>query len=130
MKPNIKLFRDALSSRIQYHDSMLRIEKLGIDQAILKQSQAGLTLAQGNLAPAPMQNTAFPHRMLTTRQKLIGADGGIHNPPGAAGKTPALPGQPGHAATNVIDRLGGLDPQGMTIDGNNAAGLRKSAPIG
>lgn len=37
----------------------------------------------------------------------------------------ALPGTPGHAATNVIDQQGALDPRGMTIDGNNAAGVKK-----
>ncbi|QDT78629.1 hypothetical protein Mal35_20780 [Gimesia maris] len=35
----------------------------------------------------------------------------------------ALPGTPGHAATNVIDQQGGLDPRGQTVDGNNAAGV-------
>jgi len=37
----------------------------------------------------------------------------------------AMPGTPGHAATNVIDQHGGLDPRGLTVDGNNAAGVRK-----
>lgn len=37
----------------------------------------------------------------------------------------AMPGTPGHAATNVIDQRGGLDPRGMTVDGNNAAGVAK-----
>ncbi len=37
----------------------------------------------------------------------------------------AMPGVPGHAATNVIDQRGGLDPRGMTVDGNNAAGIKK-----
>ena len=36
-----------------------------------------------------------------------------------------MPGTPGHAATNVIDNQGGLDPRGITIDGNNAAGVPK-----
>ena len=36
-----------------------------------------------------------------------------------------MPGTPGHAATNVIDQQGGLDPRGLTVDGNNAAGVRK-----
>jgi len=39
----------------------------------------------------------------------------------------ALPGVPGHAATNVIDQQGGLDPRGLTVDGNNAAGIKKLA---
>jgi hypothetical protein len=42
-------------------------------------------------------------------------------------KTPALPGTPGHMATNVIDGKGGLDPRGLTIDGNNASGISKGA---
>ena len=37
----------------------------------------------------------------------------------------AMPGTPGHQATNFIDQQGGLDPRGMTIDGNNAAGTPK-----
>lgn len=38
----------------------------------------------------------------------------------------AMPGTPGHAATNVIDQRGGLDPRGLTVDGNNAAGEAKA----
>lgn len=45
--------------------------------------------------------------------------------PGTDGKSAKLPGSPGHAATNVIDRNGGLDPTGKTVDGNNAAGISK-----
>ncbi len=41
-----------------------------------------------------------------------------------------MPGTPGHAATNVIDRMGGLDPQGVTVDGNNAAGVAKGFKMG
>lgn len=37
----------------------------------------------------------------------------------------AIPGMPGHAATNVIDQQGALDPRGLTVDGNNAASLVK-----
>lgn len=37
-----------------------------------------------------------------------------------------MPGTPGHAATNVIDQRGGLDPRGLTVDGNNAAGEAKA----
>lgn len=39
----------------------------------------------------------------------------------------ALPGSPGHAATNVIDQRGALDPRGLTIDGNNSASIKKFA---
>lgn len=39
----------------------------------------------------------------------------------------ALPGTPGHAATNVIDQRGALDPRGLTIDGNNSASVQKFA---
>ena len=42
----------------------------------------------------------------------------------------AMPGTPGHAATNVIDQQGGLDPRGMTVDGNNAAGVPKGFKMG
>ncbi len=37
----------------------------------------------------------------------------------------AMPGMPGHAATNVIDQQGALDPRGMTVDGNNSASVIK-----
>lgn len=37
----------------------------------------------------------------------------------------AMPGMPGHAATNVIDQQGALDPRGITVDGNNAASAIK-----
>lgn len=39
----------------------------------------------------------------------------------------ALPGSPGHAATNVIDQRGALDPRGLTIDGNNSSTVQKIA---
>ena len=42
----------------------------------------------------------------------------------------AMPGTPGHAATNTIDQHGGLDPRGLTVDGNNAAGVPKGFKIG
>lgn len=42
----------------------------------------------------------------------------------------ALPGTPGHSATNVIDQRGGLDPRHQTVDGNNAAGVQKGFNIG
>lgn len=48
-------------------------------------------------------------------------------PPTTGMKAMALPGTPGHAATNVIDQLGALDASGRTVDGNNAAGIRKGA---
>jgi hypothetical protein len=44
--------------------------------------------------------------------------------PAPGNKAPNLPGTPGHAATNVIDRMGPLDPSGQTVDGNNAANAR------
>lgn len=53
----------------------------------------------------------------------VPSGGSLHTPPGEAGMSTALPGAPGHAATNVIDRLGGLDARGFTVDGNNAAGI-------
>lgn len=37
----------------------------------------------------------------------------------------AMPGMPGHAASNVIDQQGALDPRGLTVDGNNAASAIK-----
>ena len=37
----------------------------------------------------------------------------------------AIPGTPGHAATNVIDQYGALDPRGLTVDGNNSAAVTK-----
>ena len=45
-------------------------------------------------------------------------------------KAKAMPGMSGHAATNIIDRQGGLDPRGMTVDGNNAAGVAKGFKMG
>jgi hypothetical protein len=37
----------------------------------------------------------------------------------------AIPGTPGHAATNVIDQYGALAPRGLTVDGNNSAAVTK-----
>lgn len=60
-------------------------------------------------------------------QSTLHQSGWLSRPslPGADGKSAKMPGSPGHAATNVIDRLGGLDPTGKTVDGNNAAGISK-----
>jgi len=49
--------------------------------------------------------------------------------PGMDTTAAAMPGTPGHAATNVIDQQGGLDPRGLTVDGNNAAGVPKGFKI-
>jgi hypothetical protein len=49
--------------------------------------------------------------------------------PGMDTTAAAMPGTPGHAATNVIDQQGGLDPRGLTVDGNNAAGLLQSLRV-
>lgn len=46
--------------------------------------------------------------------------------PGKDTRAAALPGSPGHSAINVIDQRGALDPRGLTVDGNNAAGLKKA----
>ena len=57
---------------------------------------------------------------------MIGQPGpGLDGPSNT--KATAMPGSPGHAATNIIDQKGGLDPMGMTVDGNNAAGVSKAA---
>lgn len=47
--------------------------------------------------------------------------------PTKPGFAAALPGMSGSPATNVIDRLGGLDATGQAVDGNHAAGIRKGA---
>ena len=49
--------------------------------------------------------------------------------PGRPSHASAVPGSPGHTATNAIDRYGALDPNGLTIDGNNAAGLPKTQKL-
>lgn len=63
----------------------------------------------------------------SSAQSRLQQSGWLSRPtlPGADGKSAKLPGSPGHAATNVIDRQGGLDPTGRTVDGNNAAGVSK-----
>lgn len=65
-------------------------------------------------AASPLRplGSLFPQRTPTTGQKAT-----------------ALPGTPGHAATNVIDQLGGLDASGRTVDGNNGAGIRKGSAL-
>src|SRR5690606_10006138 len=45
-------------------------------------------------------------------------------PPGGQA-APAVPGLAGSAAVNVIDQKGGLDAQGLVVDGNHAAGVAK-----
>ncbi len=69
---------------------------------------------------AGMPAAAPGHQTLTgVAQRPIGLDQPCDT------RATAMPGTPGHAATNVIDQQGGLDPRGMTIDGNNAAGIKK-----
>lgn len=72
--------------------------------------------------PAGLPAAAPGHQTLTgVQQRPIGLD-----QPCDTRATP-MPGTPGHAATNIIDQQGGLDPRGLTVDGNNAAGVRKFA---
>lgn len=70
------------------------------------------TVGASPIAPGHPTMTGVP-------QRAIGLDSPVDT-----SATP-LPGAPGHAATNVIDQQGGLDPKGLTVDGNNAAGIKK-----
>lgn len=76
----------------------------------------------GSVPQSGMPAAAPGHQTLTgVAQRPLGLDRPMDT------RATALPGTPGHAATNVIDQRGGLDPRGMTVDGNNAAGIKKLA---
>ena len=77
-------------------------------------------------SPAMMQQmqSRMPQMAGQIGQPGSGLDGPMNT------KATAMPGTPGHMATNVIDQQGGLDPMGVTIDGNNAAGTPKDGLMG
>ncbi len=81
---------------------------------IAPQAPATPQTAAGMPAAAPGHQT-----MTGVAQRPLGLDQPCDT------RATALPGAPGHAATNVIDQRGGLDPRGLTVDGNNAAGIKK-----
>lgn len=72
-----------------------------------------------NQAHATMQQFLPPPPTAGQGSPQVGLDGPSDT------RAAAMPGTPGHAATNVIDQQGGLDPRGQTVDGNNAAGVAK-----
>lgn len=74
----------------------------------------------------PSQSGGTPGIGAATRSMVPGA-GAANLAQPQDNRAAALPGTPGHAATNVIDQRGPLDPQGLTVDGNNAAGIKKLA---
>lgn len=79
------------------------------------------------LAQAQQQMQQFMKQPMPMAGQGTGQTGlDAAQPVGAAN----MPGTPGHAATNVIDRQGGLDPKGVTVDGNNAAGVPKGFKMG
>lgn len=77
----------------------------------------------GPVSPGAMPQAAPGHATLTgIQQRPLGLDRPCDT------RAAAVPGLAGSAATNVIDQQGGLDPRGLKVDGNNAAGISKLAP--
>lgn len=75
------------------------------------------------VSPGAMPQAAPGHATLTgIQQRPLGLDRPCDT------RAAAVPGLAGSAATNVIDQQGGLDPRGLKVDGNNAAGISKLAP--
>jgi len=84
-------------------------------QPMLQQPGLPQTLPAAGASPvAPGAPT-----MTGVPQKPIGLDQPCDT------RAAAIPGTPGHAATNVIDQYGALDPRGLTVDGNNSAAVTK-----
>ncbi|MFI4851267.1 MAG: hypothetical protein ACIAZJ_19300 [Gimesia chilikensis] len=88
---------------------------------------AGVPVQQPQNAMVPVAQAKQQMQQFMQPQGLIAGQGvmptGLDGPSDT--RATAMPGVPGHAATNVIDRMGGLDPRGQTVDGNNAAGVPK-----
>lgn len=109
------------------------------DGHLLEPRHRDLLVKQAILAAQPSQSAAVPLAQAQAAMQSflpgqpLQAGQGVR-PTGLDGpsdtRAEALPGTPGHAATNVIDRQGGLDPRGMTVDGNNAAGVPKGFKMG
>lgn len=86
---------------------------------------------------APQGSTLTPASLLPNMQQFMHTQplqAGIGLPQNGLDRpqdtsAAAMPGTPGHAATNVIDQRGGLDPRGLTLDGNNAAGVPKGFKV-
>lgn len=94
-----------------------------------RQQAATFSLPSGARVPFP--GVSVPQPPASHQLPPTGLDAApaapTAQPPSA--RAAALPGTPGHAATNVIDRQGALDPRGLTVDGNNAAGVPKSLKL-
>ena len=82
----------------------------------------GMQAAQRLLVPGTRPGTGRQPRAPGTNLPATGLDA-VGSPFAAT-----LPGRAGHASVNVIDQQGALDPTGRTVDGNNAAGVRKLSP--
>ncbi|MFN3152916.1 DUF5661 family protein [Bremerella sp.] len=88
------------------------------------------------LAEAQQQMQAFlPGQPLQAGQGVpqTGLDGPMAQDAQTAdagvGRATAVPGMEGTAAANPIDMHGGLDPRGLALDGNHAAGVQKGFKI-
>lgn len=97
-----------------------RLREQLVKQALaIAPSQPGQTM--------PVQQAEQAMQQFMPQKPLLAGQGpmqtGLDGPSDT--RAAAMPGTPGHAATNVIDQRGGLDPRGMTVDGNNAAGVAK-----
>jgi len=76
-------------------------------------------------AAVPLQSAQATMQQFSAKKPMMAGQGMLQNGLDAQPTNTtaaAMPGTPGHAATNVIDQQGGLDPRGLTVDGNNAAG--------
>lgn len=94
--------------------------------------QPGMPVQQEQTANVPLAQAQQQMQQFMKQPMPVAGQG-----PGQTGLDAAqpvgaanMPGTPGHAATNVIDRQGGLDPKGVTVDGNNAAGVPKGFKMG
>ncbi len=110
----------------QAQPSMPQVPSVPTTQPV---SQPGAYGAPGGV-PMQLNLSAFmaPNQQMGAITQPLANMNSVQPSNGGPGqKATALPGKPGHAATNMIDRLGGLDATGQTVDGNNAAGIAKAA---
>lgn len=101
-------------------------QKVAMQQLLTSISPQPYSVRQPQSAVTDMQNAHQVMNQFLPPQPVAGqgvAPTGLDAPRDT--RAAPMPGVPGHAATNVIDRMGGLDPRGQTVDGNNAAGVPK-----
>lgn len=114
------------------------LASLSTPQQTVPQAQAAMNqfMAPPPAAPQAAPNASAPQTTAASPAGVLGQQTMTGVPQRPIGldqphdsRATAMPGLPGSPASNVIDQVGGLDPQGLVVDGNHGMGVQKFARL-